>query len=369
MLSSNKKPYFAIIYQNVSPSLQDPFNKITPFFIEIMKAAKVKGIITYIFTLQDIDWQNKRIYGWYYNNNQLYRQYFPFPQVIYNRISSRKFEKSTETKEAIRRFKQEKIAFFNEHFLNKLEVYYALKVFEPLAKIMPKTTVYRNKYSLIFMLQQFPVIYLKPVAASLGRGIIRITKQNNDVYLLHSNSFQNTEEKIFNSLQELQVYVRNRLKNKQYLIQEGIKIINFNNKPVDFRILVNKNGEGKWQISSMIARSSTVSTIVSNIARGGEIRQINEMLKLFEIEKIKKMKQLLRSTALTIAETLDNSVIGHFAEFGIDLALDENKKIWLLEVNTKPSKNDMPETDKIRISVQNLLNYVLYLIKYPDNYR
>jgi len=52
-----------------------------------------------------------------------------------------------------------------------------------------------------------------------------------------------------------------------------------------------------------------------------------------------------------------------FGELGIDLAIDTSGRVWLLEVNSKPSKNDnTPLSGQgIRPSVRIMLHYARHL--------
>ena len=78
----------------------------------------------------------------------------------------------------------------------------------------------------------------------------------------------------------------------------------------------------------------------------------------------KPSSQDLRDLALDISEAFETLVDGHYAELGIDLALDQNGKVWLLEINSKPSKTDDTITNStltIRPSVTRLIEYVCFL--------
>jgi hypothetical protein len=72
----------------------------------------------------------------------------------------------------------------------------------------------------------------------------------------------------------------------------------------------------------------------------------------------------IKMVALEIAKAFERLAEGHFAELGIDLAIDTQGKIWLIEINSKPSKTDDTVTNPAlttRPSVMRLLDYVLYL--------
>ena len=71
----------------------------------------------------------------------------------------------------------------------------------------------------------------------------------------------------------------------------------------------------------------------------------------------------LREAALKIAHSLDQRVPEHFAELGIDLAISSDGRVWLLEINSKPAKNDNTPwmENKIRPSLRQIVLYSRHL--------
>ncbi|GJM79743.1 hypothetical protein D3C76_1583060 [compost metagenome] len=76
-----------------------------------------------------------------------------------------------------------------------------------------------------------------------------------------------------------------------------------------------------------------------------------------------KVASRLKKAALDIAQSVDAQIPAHFGEFGIDLAVETSGRVWLLEVNSKPSKNDNTPMGegKIRPSVKQVIEYTRYL--------
>ncbi|MGV2806477.1 YheC/YheD family protein, partial [Clostridium perfringens] len=61
---------------------------------------------------------------------------------------------------------------------------------------------------------------------------------------------------------------------------------------------------------------------------------------------------------------LEAAIPYHFGELGIDLAIDTTGRIWLLEVNSKPSKGEnapLNADSKVRPSAVRLVQYCQYL--------
>lgn len=353
-------PILGILVQSVDENQpQTPFGKLTGFAQEVLQIAQSKGVYAYLFTMNNLNSAQNFVIGWTYKDNKWKKNVFPVPHVIYNRISSRKLEKKLE--QIISKYQEQyDFKFFNSHFLNKWEVYQKL-IPTSVHSIMPKTVQYKGALSIKEMLNKYPIIYLKPSNGALGQGIIRIEK-NNSVYTVQLTRVQGTITKEFNSFEKMFKYLKPRLNSKNYLVQQGLRLIHFQNRPIDFRILVQKNSRGDWAITSMVARMANDHHIVSNLAQGGTQGTVMETIQLADPQLARKnLREKFKTHALLITEYLEHSIGGHFAEFGIDLALDHSGKIWLLEVNSKPSKTTDPKANEPRPSVNRLIQYVLFL--------
>lgn len=118
-------------------------------------------------------------------------------------------------------------------------------------------------------------------------------------------------------------------------------------------------------MTSIVARIAGGNHFVSNLARGGTLSSVKDAVsKCLLPSEVKNTAYVkLHRASLDIARGIDNLIPVHFGELGIDLAMDNSGKIWLLEVNSKPSKNDNTPLNeqKIRPSVKRLLEYCCYL--------
>jgi D-alanine-D-alanine ligase-like ATP-grasp enzyme len=85
-------------------------------------------------------------------------------------------------------------------------------------------------------------------------------------------------------------------------------------------------------------RVANKNTLVTNISRGGYALNIEEALKSAfpNITNDKDIKDYIDDLCYRICQRLDETG-QHFAEFGLDLGIDEDKKIWIIEANVFPS--------------------------------
>ncbi|MGD9677600.1 MAG: YheC/YheD family protein [Vulcanibacillus sp.] len=356
-------PILGILVQSIqSNQAKSPFGGLTNFAYELLKKSRNNGVLSYFFTLDKINQQTGTVSGWTLINEKWEKNTFPIPNVIYNRISSRGLEKNLLPK--IKLLQEEyNFIFFNSNFLNKWEVYQLLNN-TSIKTIMPETVLYKGSKTIRYMLNKSPVIYLKPTNGSLGQGIIKVCKKT-DSYTIQSSSVQGNSVKNFVNYNNMYKYLIPRISSRPYIIQTGLKLISYQNRPIDFRILVQKNSTGIWAVTSMVARIAKDQYIVSNIAQGGTQGNVINTINLASPILAKKIKKThFRKYALSIAKQLELKTPGNFAELGIDLALDDNGKLWLLEVNSKPSKNDEQKlSNEPRPSVKRLVQYVLFITK------
>lgn len=142
----------------------------------------------------------------------------------------------------------------------------------------------------------------------------------------------------------------------------------YNHRALDFRLLCNRNNQGSWKIASAVARVSGKEQFVSNIARGGELLSVDDvLLPFFNDKKAKELKHFLIELALEVAEIVGQEIHGIYGELGVDLAIDTNGHPWLIEVNTKPSKDLDSERKNlvIRPSARGIIEYASYLANLP----
>ncbi|MFT9848325.1 YheC/YheD family endospore coat-associated protein [Aneurinibacillus sp. REN35] len=354
----------ALIYR-MSPTEEGPFGSITNFCRELTEACRKRGGLGFIFTLEQVSQENDTVEGWTYRNQQWIRRYFPLPKCIYNRIGSRRIEEKADTQERISILKEKGALFFNEQFLDKWQIYQRLSLLPEAASFSPYTELYKGAASLTDILQHYPYLYLKPSSGSLGRGIIRIVRTK-DGYVCQYDSLNGTVTRRYATFGPMHQMLRSRIGKQPYLMQQGLHLVKLRGGIVDFRALVQKNKQGEWSITSIVGRSApTSSSIVSNVARGGTMLSLQRTLTAVGFPPIacKTIAASVREHALLIARLFEQSIEGHYAELGIDLGIDKNGKVWLLEINSKPSKtnNALANASKgPRPSVIRLVDYCFW---------
>ena len=345
--------------------LTHPFGPTTTFAKELAMTMQQAGGIAYFFTPFDYDPNQRTVRSLIWNRGW-HEQTLPMPHVIYNRLMSRKFEQLHQTKTLFKHAKSfHQTAIFNEKYLDKNEVFTALARFPKIKQLLPRSLPYQNGAQLKKMIETYDTLFIKPTRGSLGLGILRLKKRQDGSFILHHSTRDEVRQHTFNHFKSMHNFIKKRLARAPHQLQQGIHVLHWHGRPVDFRILMHKDGRNKWQITSTIARVGGVQQIVSNVARGGQMMDARTVLNDAKFNNPREIYKKINIAAQQIATATDKSISGLFGEFGIDLAVDKRGRPYLLEVNAKPAKNNLTKVNRKRIrpSVKKIVAYSRYLAR------
>lgn len=327
----------------------------------------------FIFTPGSINWNSETVRG--FNYRQLTPErgvwvsaLYPLPDVVYDRIASRRGENREmikRTKDKLKTLPYSK--YFNPSFLNKWSVHQVLVNNNDLHPYLPETCDF-NQINLEEMLQKYTTLYLKPSNGSLGIGIIKVRTDSRGTlhYRVHRSMNSNGQAEDAHDLIKKTETIR---KKHKYIIQQGLTLDTYHGCPFDLRIIFQKNARGEWQISKLFARVAAPGSIVANLSRGGKVETSRRVLRhIFKTrENVQDKNREIKQLCLMVASTLEDTGQDIFGELGLDLGIDKNGHPWLLEVNSKPRKTTESEYSQAiaRSTFRRPLQYAAYLAGFP----
>lgn len=337
-------PVLGILTTGYTGSPSAPFGLRSNLFRNFLLAAHEDKPFFYVFTPEMVDWINRTVTGWFYlrNNKGSYhwiRHIAPLPEVVYERIPNRKAESLPQVKECRNRLTQiTQAKIFNQGFFNKWSVHEMLYnqplTSEHIPEAFPSPTVDIIRQ----MLDRHQMVYLKPIAGSLGLGIFRITRHPDGGYFCRFRGGNRNILRRFDSLESMLRHhfgpQMNRL--PRYLIQQGIRLIKYNGRPVDFRVHMHKDSLGSWQVVGIGAKVAGIGSVTTHGRTGGSLLSVSD---IFQTGEKLEMEKRIKDAAIRIATTMEEAVQGPLGELGMDIGVDHYHKVWLFEVNSKPGRH------------------------------
>jgi UDP-N-acetylmuramoyl-tripeptide--D-alanyl-D-alanine ligase len=333
---------------------KDPNTVIKSYAYAIV--ANAEGADFVYFTPKSVNFTNKTIEGYVYKNGSWQEQTTPFPDVVYNTGSPEKLEKSKEIITQLREF----IPFTTVSIGNKWSINERLKKGKAFAKYLIPAKVLQKWTDLIGYLDDYVNVVVKPMDGRKGQGIYFIKTYENG-FIVNKDCMDE-----YYSQRELKEFLNELLQENTYIVQPYISSKTKSGLIFDFRLHVQKNGEGKWVITAIYPRIAKKGTIITNINNGGYTNYLEPFLyQEFDESDAYNIKRTLEYFSISLARHLDELQMLEYSEvideIGVDVGLDDNLKPWIYEVNWRPG---CPPAFYLELDVvKNTIQYAMFLAK------
>lgn len=315
--------------------------------------AKAEGVRLFYFSPGTVNFVNRSIRGQVYENGRWQERIMPFPDVIYNAGSPEKLAKS---KGIVDKLKSE-IPFTTHSIGNKWNTNERLLEAKEFSNYLIPSEIVKRVDTFHKFIASFQRVVFKPIDGRKGQGILFISKIENR-YEVRAGA-----ESAIYTKQQLDALLNEKLAAGTYILQPYIKSVTKSGLVYDFRLHVQKNGEGKWTITTIYPRIAPKGSIIANINSGGYTNYLDPFLQQEFEDEAFNIRRMLEHFSLALASHLDElQMVQHgevIDEIGIDVGLDENLKIWMYEVNWRPG---CPPTFYLELDVViNSIQYAKYI--------
>ncbi|HEY4390903.1 MAG TPA: YheC/YheD family protein, partial [Paenibacillus sp.] len=136
----------------------------------------------------------------------------------------------------------------------------------------------------------------------------------------------------------LPVWLENLLARTPYFLQERIPLLEYNDRPLDLRVTVQKGINDSWNVTGLYAKVAPSDSFISNIAKGGTAYQAPALLNnLLPAPLVTGILARVKSLSLTIASELSAN-LPMLADIGLDIGLTDNGHPFFIECNGRDQR-------------------------------
>jgi YheC/D like ATP-grasp len=356
-------PYIGILTASKKSSLDDSVQYLSNYLYDY---DRIGGAIV-AFSLEGMDPFKYTIEGYMFNpdTKEWEQGVYSYPAAVFKTIYLNKsWRNHFQTIFGNR--------LFNSYVFNKWEMYKWLSQASHLKQYLPETILYKKPEDLESFLNLHRQIYVKPLHGSMGERIFKVSKSEEHGLKLQYHQDGIPYEMTFSNLFSLADFFKSQFKGKKYILQQALDLISFEEKKIDFRIVMVKDQAGVWNDMCMVAKYGQQGSIVTNILAGGtaEIGEIT-LQKIFGLstEEVFKWRKEISRIVHEAAQRIEQCGV-HCGNLGIDIGIDTQRRMWIIEMNNlNPSPlfaldiNDRPLF--YRIKLLNML-YAKRLAGFPE---
>lgn len=215
-------------------------------------------------------------------------------------------------------------------YRGKMRLYEMLKEDPIVAEHLPYTDWYSYE-NLLSLFNKCSTIYIKPNRGKQGNYIIRVRSLGDEKFKVsHGSTVEVVKESKLND--KLTSLMNER---KSYIIQRGIDLATYKNKPFDMRLVLQKIYD-VWQLTLTSAKvAQDENSVVTNVSKGAKDYLLHYILYSYDQRNnpLATMREII-DISHRIANVLGKKITRE--TIGLDLALDKEGNIWFIEANLRP---------------------------------
>ncbi|MFD0716462.1 YheC/YheD family protein [Paenibacillus sp. GCM10027626] len=365
-------PLIGVLTDTSARSTAAPFGSRTGFIRQLLRTGESKAYF-FAFTPRDINWQRQTVYGYFLNGqNGWHRRTVPLPDVVYNRLSSRRAETSSSIISLRERFVRHKIPFFNWSFFDKSDVYQMLDQDLEALQHLPESINNPKPEKIKEMLTKHQFLYYKPSAGSLGIGIYRLTYHPKQGYFARYRRNGSNVLLRFTRFQSLMRMLQGRHGSglNRYVCQQGIRLVEIDGCPLDFRFHMHKNGENKWVPVGIGAKKAGRGSVTTHVKNGGSLLTPEQALSRTFGDRAEDVLEKAKRVSVKLCEAIERNFPHMLGELGLDIGIDKDGEIWMFEANSKPGRSIFTHPAlraQGRDSYMHIVDHCMYLSRFKGS--
>ncbi|MBE3595640.1 MAG: YheC/YheD family protein [Hydrogenibacillus sp.] len=297
-----------------------------------------RGMAFAAFDAEGIDWQSLTVSALVAQEEGVRRMTVPLPDVLYNKIPSRRAERRLETGGFFDRlYALSRAPIVNETYFQKWDVYLTLLAYPEVRPGLPETIYAPDPVDIAHLLARYHLVYLKPEGGSKGRGIVRLERSQRGLVARYYRGVRPVAKRV----RSLGAFLHRHFPGerlKTYVAQQGIRLIEEDGRPVDFRLHLSKGSTDRWETLTLAAKIAGTAGVTTHLAYGGTTADAKRVLSAHFGDRAPDILRTMIDYGRTVGEKLEHAYGRPLIELGLDLGVDPSGHVWLFEANAKPGQ-------------------------------
>jgi hypothetical protein len=182
---------------------------------------------------------------------------------------------------------------------------------------------------------------------ALAEGLLEKSGESGAIIRVQGRTYRNELfTRLFSSFSDCDRWLEQQIQSRSYVLQPYLALNTEDYTPFDLRVLVQKNEHGEWVETGKAIRKGKQKGLTSNLHGGGTAVNADRFLKMYySDEQIVSIQQLIQTITTHVPSELEKKH-GPLLELGLDLGIEDGKKVWLLEANSKPGRKSFQISDR-----------------------
>jgi glutathione synthase/RimK-type ligase-like ATP-grasp enzyme len=351
-----KRPVIGILTWREGKKFAEP-----AYFRRLIRAGQALGSTVFLFSPQDVSPSGRQVRGFVPDGRSWQARMFTRPDVVIDRY---RYTPTAAFRQYVAFRRTNGFLYANNRLANKWKVHEVLWRDARMHRWLPEAMLY-NHVNLPNMLARHSLLYLKPLNGTGGRGIVRLEKTAEGYRLLGRSKDRAKVSALIRRIPALLRWI-DRWKNEKLIVQQGLRLDLVPKRSVDMRLLIQKDGDGRWSITGAGMRVGGERSATANLHGGGKAVPAQAFLRSrFGEQRAREIIRDCEQLAYQTAETIENH-FGRMIELGLDIGIDVDGRAWLIEVNPKPGREIFRElgTPQVyREAIRKPIQYALHLAR------
>lgn len=292
--------------------------------------AKAHDLVPCYFRFFDIQPGSTSMRAYVKEENVYKHKRIPTPTVIYSRVLDHLPAFRSHIQSLI---KDQKIIFNVPNYdVEKYKIHEILQNDPYLRDHLPKTELFTIE-ALNNMASLYPRLFLKKSYGEFGEGAMTLEKVEKGQWCLSYKTKKNDSLKKIYFKKQIPTILKKRIKSKDYIIQEYLPLATYHHNPFDLRVAVQRNQDGKFQVSGVMCKVAKDQDYLTNGAQGGTTYSFNEVVKqAFPSIPINTLEKDINTFSVYVCNYLSD-YFPHLADLGLDIGLTKEGKPYFIECN------------------------------------